>query len=73
MVDEQDVLNEAVDLDGEAHPRDRLHAFEEHGGWFVECLDCGRQWSAHDAATETGRDFLDFEVVSEGDGHCLEK
>lgn len=43
------------------HDNDRLRAFTEHGGEWVECLDCGRQWALHGD---------DIEQVSAGDGWC---
>ena len=60
----EDRLDTAVAcIDEPQHPRDELHAFEEHGQEWVECLRCGRQWSIDDC---------DAEVVTEGDGHCDE-
>jgi hypothetical protein len=40
-----------------------LEAVWEHGQEWVNCRQCGRQWSIHGS---------DAEVVSEGDGYCDE-
>jgi hypothetical protein len=39
--------------------------FEEHGQLWIECLNCGAQWSIEE--TSNGEEF---EQVSEGDGYC---
>lgn len=49
------------------HHRDghQYRPFFEHGQWWVEDLDTGAQWSVVDARSG-GRDYFDFEQVSEG-------
>lgn len=43
------------------HPAARLQADREHGGEWVTCLVCGRQWAIHGSAAE---------MVTDGDGYC---
>lgn len=42
---------------------DNLRAREEHGGEWVTCNRCGRQWAIHGSTAE---------VVTDGDGFCDE-
>jgi hypothetical protein len=55
-------------FDSFEHARDRLRVAHEHGGTWLECLDCGAQWGVHEAPGSVHG--LDFEEVSEGDGWC---
>lgn len=44
-----------------------VHAFFEHGQWWVMCNPCGEQYSVYDV----GGDGYGFEIVTVGDGTCL--
>jgi hypothetical protein len=49
------------------HPQHRRRQEDrEHGGRYVTCLDCGAQFQAH----ATAGYGVDFELITEGDGHC---
>ena len=48
-------------------------AYFEHDQWWVECLDCGAQWSVNDAEDIYGEFYFEFEQVSEGDDFCIGK
>jgi len=48
-------LAEAEELYG---TEPRLTAGFEHGGWFVTCVESGRQWSVHDVNDEFGFEEL---------------
>jgi hypothetical protein len=61
---------EAFDENKVHHPN-RLQVDYEHGGWFVTCLDCGAQFSAHEAE-KNGEDTYDFDEVTHGDESCLD-
>lgn len=50
-----------------------LHGVFEHGQWWVECRDCGRQWSVVDAEGPGTCDGFDFEVVAEGNESCYDR
>jgi hypothetical protein len=39
----------------------------EHGQWFVTDLVSGASWSCHDAETELGAEYIDFDQISHGD------
>lgn len=64
--DVDEVADYAEELQKE-HPEGVLDVFSEHGGVYVTCTRCGRQWSAHQS---TGVSKIVFEVVSEGDNFC---
>ena len=43
------------------HGRENLQAVNEHGGEWVVCNRCGRQWSVNGSHAE---------IVTDGDGYC---
>lgn len=61
LEDPESASVEDIADDEPQHPLEKLRAFEEHGGHWVECMRCGRQWSAV---------YGDVHVVTEGDGYC---
>lgn len=46
--------------------------FEEHGGVFAVCRDCGASWSIHDAVSTKGEEYPQADQIDDGDGYCEE-
>ncbi len=54
-------LSTAVHAVDEPQHGDNLEAVHEHGGEYVTCKRCGRQWAIHGSHAE---------LITEGDGYC---
>lgn len=67
--DDSEILAEVAEREPQ-HPQERLSVFEEHGGTWAQCSQCGRQWSVHEAESLKRDVYPDLETVSEGDGYC---
>lgn len=50
----------------------RTEEFHEHGQRWLQCLDCGAQWSIEPAVSPRGEEYEEGEEVSHGDESCQE-
>jgi hypothetical protein len=57
--------------DFEDHAKTRF--YNEHAQRWAECLLCGRLWSIHECEDTKGNEYLEAEVITEGDESCLDR
>ena len=65
-----EVLEAFAREEGDIH--ERLDVFEEHGGQFVVCLDCGAGWGVSRGVRRDGEWYVVLDPLDHGDGTCGE-